>query len=225
MRAKGYCGNLAVIPQFGVDSNHPSTSLRTSPTTEPPNHPTTQPFRIGYAGRLVPEKGVDILLRAVARLSGDWQLCIVGSGPELPRLQALTRELHIESRVRFDTARLSAEMPAWYSQIDLVVQPSLTRPNWKEQFNRVLIEAMASEVPAVCSSCGEMPNVIGDAGIVFPEGDAAALCDCIDALMRDPSRRAELGKRGRARVLEHFTQARVAEETYAVYRKMLSKPD
>jgi glycosyltransferase involved in cell wall biosynthesis len=113
-------------------------------------------------------------------------------------------------------------MPAWYGQMDTVVQPSLTRPNWKEQFNRVLVEAMACEVPAVCSTCGEMPNVIGDAGIVFPEGDVTALCDCIDGLMRDPSRRAELGARGRARVLEHFTQARVAEETYGVYRRMLA---
>ncbi len=210
LRAKNYRGGLSVIPQFGVD-----------PNLFVPHHPTTQPFRIGYAGRLVPEKGVDILLRAVANLTGDWELRVVGSGPDLPRLKSLTRELGISEHVRFDAPRPSIEMPAWYAQIDTVVQPSLTRPNWKEQFNRVLIEAMACEIPVIGSTCGEMPNVIGDAGLIFPEGDVAALRADIETLQREPARRAELGKRGRARVLAHFTQARIAQETYAVYRKMM----
>ncbi len=234
LRAKNYRGGLSVIPQFGVDPNlfipHHQTTQPSfdsaqdrlnHPTTQPPNHPTPEPFRIGYAGRLVPEKGVDILLRAVANLTGDWELLVIGSGPDLPRLKSLARELGISEHVRFDAPRPSIEMPAWYAQIDAVVQPSLTRPNWKEQFNRVLIEAMACEIPVVSSTCGEMPNVIGDAGLIFPEGDVAALRAHIEALQRAPARRAELGKRGRARVLAHFTQARIAQETYAVYRKMV----
>ncbi len=223
LRAKGYRGDLSAIPQFGVDPDEFAPDNR--PTTQQPNHPTRQPFRIGYAGRLVPEKGVDILLRAVAGLDGNWELRVVGSGPELPRLQALARALRIEARVRFDAPRLSVEMPAWYAQTDVVVQPSLTRRNWKEQFNRVLVEAMACEIPVVASTCGEMPNVIGDGGLVFPEGDCAALHAHIELLQHDPARRRELGQRGRARVLARFTQARVAEETWQVYEKMSKQVD
>ena len=221
LRAKGYRGNVSVIPQFGVDPtcfapiNHP--------ITQPPNYPTPQLFRIGYTGgRFVPEKGLDILLRAVAGLSFDWELRLLGSGPDKPRLQVLARELKIDSRVRFDERVPSAEMPAYIRELDCVVLPSLTRLNWKEQFGRVLIEAMACEAPVIGSSSGEIPNVIGDAGLVFPEGDVAALRARLETLQREPARRRELGRRGRARVLAHFTQSRVAEETYGVYRKLLN---
>jgi len=114
-------------------------------------------------------------------------------------------------------------VPQYLRQLDLVVLPSITRPNWKEQFGRALIEAMACEVPVIGSSCGEIPNVIGDAGLVFPEGDVAALRGHIESLQCDPARRREMGERGRARVVEHFTQGRVAAETYAVYRTILQE--
>lgn len=219
LRAKNYRGGVRVIPQFGID---PDTFTPHS-TIEPTHQPTKQPFRIGYAGRLVPEKGVDVLLRAAARLNGDWELGIVGSGPEKARLQSRARELRIEERVRFDAPRPSAGMPGWYAQVDVVVQPSLTRTNWKEQFNRVLIEAMGCGVPVIASDCGEMPNVIGDAGLIFREGDVEALRAHLAALQDDLTRRAELGKCGRARVLAHFTQAQIAAETYRVYRSVCGR--
>jgi glycosyltransferase involved in cell wall biosynthesis len=208
-------GGLSVIPQFGVDPE----------LFSPANHPATQPFRIGYAGgRLVREKGIDILLRAVAGLPGNWKLHVLGSGPDKLRLQALAREMSIDARVRFDSPIPSTEVPQYLRQLDLVVLPSITRPNWKEQFGRVLVEAMACEVPVIGSNSGEIPNVIGDAGLIFPEGDVAALRAHIESLQRDPARRRELGRRGRARVLEHFTQARIAAETYAAYRAILKEP-
>lgn len=219
LRAKGYRGPVSVIPQFGIDPD----TFTPHPTIEPINHPSNHPFRIGYAGRLVPEKGVDVLLRAVARLENNWELGIVGSGPEKAHLQSRVRELEIEEHVRFDAPRPSVGMPGWYAQVDVVVQPSLTRTNWKEQFNRVLIEAMGCGVPVIASDCGEMPNVIGDAGLIFREGDVDALRAHLAALQGDLTRRAELGKRGRARVLAHFTQAQIAAETYQVYRSVCGR--
>ncbi len=221
LRAKGYRGALSVIPQFGVDPNCFAPS--TPPTAQRANDSTSQPFRIGYTGgRLVPEKGLDLLLRAAAGLPGHWQVRLLGSGPDQPRLESLARELGIDARVRFDARVPSAEMPAYIRDLDCVILPSLTRPNWKEQFGRVLIEAMACEVPVIGSSSGEIPNVIDDAGLVFPEGDVAALRAHLETLQREPARRRELGARGRARVLAHFTQAHIAAETYGVYRKLLN---
>jgi len=101
-----------------------------------------------------------------------------------------------------------------------LVLPSVSRLNWVEQFGRVLIEAMACGVPVAGSNCGEIPHVIGDAGLVFPEGEAGALADALAALASDPARRAALAERGRARVLAQFTQAQVAATTARVYREM-----
>ncbi len=213
LRAKGYRGSIRVIPQFGVDPNEfiPARGKRETGT-----------LRIGVAGgRIVEEKGVQVLLHAVAELRGDWELRLLGDGPYKSQLESLARELKIESRVQWEPRRASTEMPAFYRELDVLVLPSLTRKNWKEQFGRVLIEAMASEVPVIGSDSGEIPNVIGDAGIIFPEGNANALRVQLEALMQNSSRRAELGERGRSRVLENFTQARVAAETYTVYREML----
>ena len=210
LRAKKYRGAVSVIPQFGVDPDVFTPRAETNAST----------FRIGGGvGRLVEEKGVDILLRAVAGLDGDWQVRLRGSGPAQAQLEALAHELGIATRVHFDAPRPSVEMPEYYAQLDLFVMPSRARPNWKEQFGRALVEAMACAVPVIGSECGEIPNVIGDAGLIFREEDTDALRAHIAALRDDPTRRAELGQRGRARVLARFTQARVAEETYQVYKE------
>jgi glycosyltransferase involved in cell wall biosynthesis len=84
----------------------------------------------------------------------------------------------------------------------------------------VLIEAMACGVPVVGSASGEIPNVIGQAGLVFAEGDAGALRAHLDRLMREPDLRRELARRGRERVIAHFTMRRIAEETVEVYRSL-----
>ena len=81
---------------------------------------------------------------------------------------------------------------------------------------------MGCSVPVIASDCGEMPNVVGDAGLIFREGDVDALRAQLAALQDNLTRRGELGKRGRARVLAHFTQAQIAAETYQVYRSVYS---
>lgn len=212
-REKGYAGPLAVIPQFGVD---PDIFSPRSGERDP-----ARGFVIGYAGRLVPEKGVDLLLEAMAELPGVWHLAIVGSGAELGRLKLLTRRLGLADRVSFERDIPSLRMPAFYRELDALVLPSRSQPNWVEQFGRVLIEAMACGVPVVGSDCGEIPNVVGDAGLIFPEGDAGALRECLARLMREPDLWADLSRRGRERVLAHFTQAQIAAQTVAVYRRMV----
>jgi len=215
LRAKHFRAPIVTIPQFGVDP----TEFAPAP---PLGKISDGIFHIGFAGgRLVEEKGIQVLLNAIAGLPGNWQLHIIGEGPYKSRLQSLARRLKIEKQITWEPRRPSSAMPQFYNAMDVIVLPSLTRKNWKEQFGRVLIEAMACEVPVIGSDSGEIPNVIADAGIIFPEGDVFALRTQLDALIQDESHRAELGRRGRARVLANFTQARVAEETYSVYSQIM----
>ena len=212
-RAKGYNGPLAVIPQFGVD---PETFC-------PEAKPTGRGFIVGYVGRLVEEKGIDLLLEALSGLEGMWRAYILGSGPAQEALRAQARHLGLADRVSFDAWIPSAAMPAYYRQLDALVVPSLTRPNWKEQFGRVLVEAMACGVPVIGSDSGEIPNVIGDAGLVFPEGQVEPLRDHLADLLRDLDLRSDLARRGRDRVLAQYTQAQIAAQTYRVYQALLAE--
>jgi glycosyltransferase involved in cell wall biosynthesis len=213
LHAKGYQGPLSVIPQFGVD---PSLYGRAQP-------PTGRCV-IGYIGRLVPEKGVVDLLRAVAGLEGNWAVRLLGSGPDRGRLSAVAEELGIAERVTFHGQIPSLKVPAHLAQLHVLVLPSHTRANWQEQFGRVLPEAMVSGVPVVGSDSGEIPSVIGDAGLVYPEGDVGALRAHLQALMGDPALWHELAERGRERVLARYTQAQVAAQTVAVYRSLVRGP-
>jgi glycosyltransferase involved in cell wall biosynthesis len=213
-RAKGFGGRLAVIPQFGVDPE----VFCLVPKID------GRGFIIGYVGRLVEEKGVDVLLEALAGLKGMWRAYVLGNGPAREGLQAQARHLGLADRVSFDAQIPSSQTPAYYQQLDVLVLPSRTRPNWKEQFGRVLVEAMACGTPVIGSDSGEIPHVVGDAGLVFPEGRADVLQAHLARLLTDPDLRAVLARRGRERVLAHYTQAQVAAQTYEVYQAVLAGP-
>ena len=212
LRHKGYRGAASVIPQFGVDPDVFRPRTR-APRTE---------FVVGYAGRIVEEKGLHLLLDAVQALPWPWRLQLVGSGPEQPALARQAEQLGVAQRVEFMAHAPSTAMPEIIAAWDALALPSLTRPNWKEQFGRVLVEAMACGVPCVGSASGEIPHVLGDAGLVVPEGDAAELRAAFARLRDDAALRRELADRGRARVLARFTHARIAEQTYRVYRRLLT---
>ena len=213
-RQKGYRGPAQVIPQFGVDAE----------LFQPPvQRDRGRGLVIGSANRrLVAEKGVDVLLRAAVTLPGVWRLHIAGEGPERPFLEQLAQELGIRDRVQFDGVVTSAQMPAYLQQLDALVLASRTLPNWKEQFGRVLIEAMACEVAVVGSNSGEIPNVIGDAGLIFSEGDETALNQQLCRLMQSETLRDDLGRNGRLRVLAQYTQSQIADQTASLYRDMIA---
>lgn len=210
LRAKGYQGPLAVIPQFGTDSD----------LFQPAPSRPERPFTIGFVGRIVPTKGVEILLRAVTRLQGDWRLRLVGGGLAQDDMKALVQSLGIGDRVTFLGQLPSSALPAEYHRMDALVLPSLTAPNWKEQFGRVLVEAMASAVAVIGSDSGAIPKVIGEAGWIVPEGDAGALAAAMQTLMDQPQLREKLARRGRTRFQAHFTHDSIAKATVEVYRAM-----
>jgi len=220
LRKKGYTKKTAVIPQFGVDPEifrpHDVADLKRTLFRSP--HATV----IGYGGRLLEEKGLMVLLKAFSALPAETFLLLMGDGPLKDTIKSTAAEMGVADRVVMLGSIPSRRMPEYLNCLTLLVLPSLTRPNWKEQFGRILVEAMACEVPVVGSTSGEIPNVIGNAGLVVPEGDVNALTGALQRLIDRADERKTFGLRGRERVLTYFTQRIVAEQTYRFYREILS---
>jgi glycosyltransferase involved in cell wall biosynthesis len=136
-------------------------------------------------------------------------------------LEEQAARLNVSERVIFKSSVPTYEAPRVLQEMDVLVLPSLTRPNWKEQFGRVLAEAMACETPVIGSDSGEIPYVIADAGLIFPEGNARELSQRVQQLLDDPMLYETLARKGRQRVLENYTQEQIARQTYKVYLEMI----
>jgi glycosyltransferase involved in cell wall biosynthesis len=176
---------------------------------------------VGYMGRFVEEKGVSFLLRALADVRVPFRALFLGGGPLQGRIEAFAERF--PDRVRIVRATHD-EVPAYLNAMDLLCAPSQTTRRWREQFGRMLTEAMASGVAVIGSDSGEVPFVIGDAGVVVPEADVAAWRRAIEALLGDPARRAELAERGRKRVLDHYQWSVVARKQLDFFSDLLDGP-
>jgi glycosyltransferase involved in cell wall biosynthesis len=178
-------------------------------------------FVIGFVGRLLPVKGIQVLLDAVSQLEMDWSCLIVGDGEERAAVETFAEKTGFQDRFRIESGRSHGEIPDLLNVMDVLVLPSVTLPGAKEQFGRVLIEAMACEVPVIGSDSGSIPEVVGDAGIIVPERDSKTLASALDNLHRDKDHRSRLASAGRARVLAHFSWQRVAEDFLTIYQGLL----
>jgi glycosyltransferase involved in cell wall biosynthesis len=220
LRLRGFSKAVAVIPH-GVN---PVVFRKQDPDPLRRRLGLNGQFVVGYVGRIIPEKGLDTLVSAVAMLPGSCMLLFVGSGPDRPRLEGMIKELGLSERVRWVPWVASGEVADYMSAFDVFALPSRTAPRWREYFGRVLIEAMACETCVVGSDSSEIPNVIGDAGLVFHEGDRDELAERLRRLLNDSALRKELQDRGRQRVLEQFTYARTAEKAASFYRQICEEP-
>ncbi|HUF89614.1 MAG TPA: glycosyltransferase family 4 protein [Gemmatimonadota bacterium] len=161
---------------------------------------------IGYAGRLVPKKGVDVLLSAMAILNGRLataRLIIAGDGPERSRLEAMASTLGIRAAVDFrghlDASDMESAMaPAWVQ-----VVPSL----WEEPFGIVAAEGMMRGTAVVASGAGGLTEQVveGETGYLVPPGDPAALARALERILLDRDHAERLGAQGRRRALALFT--------------------
>lgn len=215
LRQKGYRGPLSVFPVYGVDPALYVPESRAQPR---------ETFVVGYLGRLVMYKGLGVLIEALAGLPARCQLRLVGSGPDEAALRRLAQERGVAERVEFAPAVATTEVPRVLAGMDVLALPSLTQPNWMEQFGRVLIEAMACGVPVVGSDSGEIPHVVGDAGMITPEGNVDALRAALARLYEDPATWTRLAHAGRERVLAQYTQEQVARKMGAVYQQAMMVP-
>jgi len=189
------------------------------PAWTAPAAPPRERFTIGYAGRLVAAKGLDVLIDAAAGLDGV-RVRLVGNGPLRGRLEAQAAQrgvaLEVDDGVRHE------QMASAYASFDVLVLPSRTTPTWAEQFGRVLVEALWCGVPVIGSDSGEIPWVIEatGGGLVVPEGDPAALRAALARLRDEPGLRGELAARGGERARAQFGVEAVARELDRVLREV-----
>jgi glycosyltransferase involved in cell wall biosynthesis len=207
IRSKGYRGPAQMIPN-AVDAKlfHPMDREKCRADAG------LSGFVVGYAGRLVEEKGLIDLIESIRLCPPQINLLAVGDGP--------LRDKFSGERMRVISNRPLAELPALMNAMDVLVLPSRTTASWKEQFGRVLIEANACGTPVIGSDSGAIPDVVGEGGLVVPEGNPAKLAEAIQQLMNDPLRRAQIGEAGRKQALKNYTWKRVAEQMRDIYRQV-----
>ncbi|MGO5013613.1 glycosyltransferase [Niallia sp. Sow4_A1] len=179
LRNKGYKNNICEIP-LGVDEQHFQISQKWRKEARKDAGIPENAFVIGFAGRLVQEKGIDLLIKAFQYNTKKIQnihLLIVGRGPLISTMKEKVMDYGLKEKVTFKVDAIHSEMPKWFNCMDVHVLPSKTMTNWREQFGRVLIEAAACGVPSIGSSSGEIPFVLEKLGMkaVFPEGNIEEL--------------------------------------------------
>jgi glycosyltransferase involved in cell wall biosynthesis len=205
---------LSVLPQLGLDlARYARGDASRARAAGAP--PTAGLPVIGFVGRVVPEKGVDVLVEALDSMAA--RLLVVGDGAARAPLEARTASWPI-GKATFVGGVPDVAVPDYLACMDVLVLPSRTTEGWAEQFGHVLIEAMAAGVPVVGSSSGAISEVIGEAGLVFPEGDASALRVQLSALLDDAGLRKRLVGLGRARVERLYTNERIARAQHDIYR-------
>jgi rhamnosyl/mannosyltransferase len=175
-----------------------------------------------FVGRLVPYKGAEVMLRALAQV--DAAAVIVGDGPLRAQLEELSRRLGLDSRVFFLGSVDDGAVAAWYAACDFFVLPSVTRA---EAFGLVQLEAMARGKPVISTRLATgVPwvNADGVSGIVVPPGDSDALAQAMRTLAGDAKARDAMGQGARARFDSEFTRERMIDRTVAMYKRVMAEP-
>jgi phosphatidyl-myo-inositol dimannoside synthase len=175
---------------------------------------------VGYLGRFIPEKGLDILMQVLDSIDRPWRALFVGGGPMEGALREWA-EKHAP-RVRIVTGVAHDQVPAYLNAMDMLIAPSQTGKAWREQLGRMLLEAFACGVPVVGSDSGEIPAVIGSAGRVVAEKDFDAWKSTIEELLSSSVVREDLSQRGRAEALNRFAWRVVATSHLQFFETLLN---
>jgi len=210
---------MCVIPH-GVDIHHfyPSIDaqnlIRRSLAWSEQDPPV-----IGFLGRFVPEKGLDLLMGVLDNLKTPWRALFVGSGVMEKKLRTWAKRY--PEQVRVCTGIKHNDVPKYLNCMDILVAPSQTVSNWQEQFGRMLIEAFACGVPVIGSDSGEIPYVIQDAGIVVGEKDQQGWLAAISDLLNNPVRRQELANRGLEKAHQVYAWPIIAQQHWKFFHSIL----
>jgi len=212
---------LPVDPQIYYPRGHGS----------PPFPRESGEVAIGFVGRVVESKGLAILGAALQTLKDlRWRLHVIGSGDFRPAFDRLLDAGAISDRVTFHGFVPHIRTPEYLSELDFLVVPSETQVNWKEQFGRVIVEAMACGTPVVGSDSGEIPNLVrvSGGGLIFPEKNVPELARALRLMITNPALRQECAAKGGSWVKQNVSLRAVAGKMASTNEgaiKMPTKPN
>jgi len=227
LRQRGYKGPIKVMPQLGVDEN--LFTPKPQPELAAKLGIKANEFVVGFVGRFVQEKGLLTLLSALITLKDkSWKLLLLGRGPLQSELMSKAEENKIKDKIILVESVPHDQVCHYINLMNTLVLPSettdefktLTAVGWKEQFGHVLIEAMACKVPVIGSNSGEIPHVIGETGLVFSEGDAQALANCLVQFMEKPELAKNLGEMGYQKAMAKYTNKALAKQQLEFYKEL-----
>jgi glycosyltransferase involved in cell wall biosynthesis len=201
---------VSVIPQSGVDV--PASVVQRNDGT----------VNIGFIGRLVVQRGLDLVLPALTRLGGGWRLLVSGTGPEQIALEALAERLGIAGSVTWLGAQPRAQRLALMQDLDILVSIPRGGDEWHELIATPVMLAMAHGIPVVGSRHGVLPERLGDTGLLVPPDDGDALAEILAELVSDQPRRHELGLAARRRAQEEFSHHAVAQRSFALWQQLMA---
>ncbi|MDY6970946.1 MAG: glycosyltransferase [Thermodesulfobacteriota bacterium] len=183
--------------------------------------PETQAFRIGTVGRLVKQKGIGFLIRAVSRIGKetDWTLTIAGDGKLRQKLEALAQGFGVGDRCRF-LGHVEA-IASFYARVDAIVIPSLY-----EGFCFVAVEAALAGLPVIASNASSLPEIVsdGETGILVPARHVDALAGAIQRLAQDREMAESYGKTARQRAAERFGPSYLHDDLNDFLAMVVHKP-
>jgi glycosyltransferase involved in cell wall biosynthesis len=174
-------------------------------------------FILGFAGHLCEQKGWRGLFQALEQLPPPYKLVVAGDGPDREEIQALIQTPTFRDRVFYAGLLPQNTLLATLPLFNVLVLPSITLPHLVEQFGAVLAEAMAWGTPVIGSDSGAIPETIGEAGLIFPEGDFRALAQAIQRICRNRELSQDLARKGFERYRRHFSCEAYADSLAALF--------
>ncbi|NJO41832.1 MAG: glycosyltransferase family 4 protein [Cyanobacteria bacterium RU_5_0] len=232
LRQRGYEGMIQVMPQLGVDES--LFRPQSQPKLAAQLGIQQNEFVVGFVGRFVEEKGLLTLCDALTKLGETdrpWKWLLLGRGSLKQMVMERAQGAGISDRLIWVESVPHDDVPRYINLMNALVLPSqtakqfktLTAVGWKEQFGHVLIEAMACQVPVIGSDSGEIPHVIANTGLVFPEGNSIELRDRLRQLINQPELATELSKQGYKRAINCYTNRALAQQQLNFYRQIISE--
>jgi glycosyltransferase involved in cell wall biosynthesis len=173
-----------------------------------------------FLGRFAIGKGLELLMAALDRLHCPWRALFIGSGPLQRDVEEWGKKY--PERVRICGATHD-QVPPYLNAADILCAPSQTLPSVREQFGRMLIEGFASGVALVGSDSGEVPHVIGDAGLVVGERDRDGWVKALTSLLENKNLRDDLSLRGRRRAIEQFSWSVIARQHLDFFEEVIAR--
>ena len=218
LRSKGYNKGFRVLP-LGVN---PDIFCKKN-VSSLKKQLKLREFVIGFIGKIDRQKGILDLIEAVSQIRENFQLLIIGNGNLRKEAEHRVKLLGLRERTTIIDAVPHSQVPDYLNCMDLLVFPSITLPHLKEQFGRVLIEAMACQVPVLGSNSGEIPVILKDTRIVFKERDLEDLKNKLVSLIKDNNLRKMIVKNAYQKVIKNLTWEIIAEKQYQVYGKLIKE--